>query len=120
MCFTAGTAAIAQTATSGRASAGAGRGTCGRGRSLMAETIVPVKIRTARKQHACDDCPEPIMPGDKYELHVTPPHRLDVWDSDHWLTYRTHWPRRPDPQRFLLGCAEAAAYREQAERNARA
>ena len=84
------------------------------------ETIVPVKIRTARKQHSCDDCPEPIMPGDKYELHVTPPHRLDVWDSDHWLTYRTHWPRRPDPQRFLLGCAEAAAYREQAERNARA
>ena len=37
MCFTAGTAAIAQTATSGRASAGAGRGICGRGRSSMAD-----------------------------------------------------------------------------------
>ena len=115
MCFTAGTAAIAQTATSGRASAGAGRGTCGRGRSLMAETIVPVKIRTARKQHACDDCPEPIMPGDKYELSATPPHRISEYDVPRWLTWRTHYPRHAE-HRFLPGCDEAAAYRENQRR----
>ena len=78
--------------------------------------VIPAKVRTARKQHACDDCPEPIMPGDKYELHVTPPHRLDFWDSDHWLTYRTHWPRNGDSGWFLFGCIEAAAYRENQRR----
>jgi len=28
------------------------------------------EIRTARKQHRCDECPSQIMPGEKYE-HVT-------------------------------------------------
>lgn len=79
--------------------------------------ILPVQIRTARKRHACDDCAGLIEPGEKYELRVTPPHRLDVYDVDHWLTWRTHWPRH-DGRRFLPGCDEAAAYRENAERSA--
>lgn len=73
--------------------------------------VVPVKVRTARKLHTCDDCQGPIEPGDRYELSVTPPHRLDVYDVDHWLTWRTHYPRH-DGHRFLPGCDEAAAYRE--------
>jgi hypothetical protein len=87
---------------------------------MSADTIIPVKVRTARKQHACDECPVPIMPGDKYEFHVTPPHRLDFYDVDRWLTYRAHWPRNGAAGWFLFGCIEAAAYREQAERNTRA
>jgi hypothetical protein len=77
--------------------------------------IIPVKVRTARKQHTCDDCREPIEPRERYELRVTPPHRLDVYDVPHWLTWRTHYPRH-DGRTFLLGCDLSAAYREQAVR----
>jgi hypothetical protein len=91
------------------------------GRRSVAETItragaiLPVKVLTARKRHACDDCQEWIEPGGRYELSVTPPHRLDVMDVDCWLTWRTHYPRQ-DGGRFLPGCHEAAAYREKAVR----
>jgi hypothetical protein len=87
----------------------------------MAETIsrsgaiLPVKIRTARTEHPCNGCPEPIMPGDRYELTAYPPHRVQEYDVDRWLTWRTHYPRH-DGHRFLRGCDEAAAYREQAVR----
>ena len=77
--------------------------------------IIQVQVRTARKEHRCNDCDGPILPGDRYELHVTPPHRLDVYDVDHWLTCKSHWPRH-DGARFLPGCDEAAAYRENARR----
>lgn len=77
---------------------------------------VPVKIRTARKQHACDDCDEPIEPGDVYELSVIPPHREEAWDVDHWLTWRSHYPRNGGTRSHLLGCDVAAAYRENAAR----
>jgi hypothetical protein len=81
------------------------------------DSVLPVKVRIARRQHVCNDCPVPIEPGDRYELSVTPPHRLDVYDVAAWLTWRTHYPRH-DGSRFLPGCAEAAAYREQAAREA--
>jgi hypothetical protein len=81
-------------------------------------SVMPVHIRTARTQHLCSDCEKPIEPGDKYELSVTPPHRIQEYDVDRWLTWRTHYPRH-DGLNFLPGCAEAAAYREQAEREAR-
>jgi hypothetical protein len=28
------------------------------------------RIRTARKQHKCEECAEPILPGDKYEAVI--------------------------------------------------
>jgi hypothetical protein len=76
---------------------------------------IPVKIRTARKQHPCNDCSGMIDPGEKYELAVFPPHSIDVYDVDRWLTWRTHYPRH-DGHRFLFGCDLSAAYRENAER----
>ncbi len=87
----------------------------------MAETverdgaILPTRVRTARKQHACSDCGKPIEPAEKYELTVYPPHSVQEWDVDHWLTWRTHYPRH-DGHRFLLGCDLSAAYREKAMR----
>jgi hypothetical protein len=78
-------------------------------------SVLPVEIRTARKRRTCNDCLLPIEPGDRYELSVTPPHRLDVYDVDRWLTWRCHYPRH-DGDRFQAGCAEAAAYRERAAR----
>jgi len=85
----------------------------------MAETYappVPVKIRTARKRHACDDCGQPVEPGDRYELAVTPPNRDENAPRDRWLAWRSHWPRGGRKRTHLLGCDEAAAYRERAER----
>lgn len=87
----------------------------------MPETIIrdgavlPVKVRIARTGHACNDCPEPIEPGDLYELAVYPPHSIQEWDSDRWLTWRNHYPRH-DGHNFLIGCAMAAAYREKVAR----
>ena len=80
--------------------------------------VLPVEIRTARKRHDCNDCDWPIEPGDRYELSVSPPHRIQDYDVACWLTWRTHHPRH-DGHRFLPGCDEAAAYREKAEREAR-
>jgi hypothetical protein len=79
--------------------------------------VIPVQIRTARKRHICNDCEQPIEPGEKYELAVFPPHRVQEYDVDRWLTWRTHYPRH-DGQRFLIGCDLSAAYREKAEREA--
>jgi hypothetical protein len=82
---------------------------------IRSGAVLPVQVRTARKRHVCNDCPVPIEPGERYELSATPPHRLDVWDSGRWLTWRAHYPRH-DGGRFLRGCAVAAAYAEKAER----
>lgn len=79
--------------------------------------VLAVEIRTARKRHACNDCPEPIERGEKYERTAFPPHSADEWDVDRWLVWRTHYPRW-EGDRFLLGCALAAAYREKASREA--
>jgi hypothetical protein len=79
--------------------------------------VMPVKVRTARTRHTCNDCPEPIKPGDKYEVSVSPPHRVQEYDVDRWLTWRTHYPRH-DGGLFLPGCAEAAAYQEKDQREA--
>jgi hypothetical protein len=80
-------------------------------------SVLPVQIRAARKRYACDDCYQPIEPGDRYELSVSPPHRIQEYDVDYWLTWRTHYPRH-DGLEFLPGCHEAAAYREKAARDA--
>jgi hypothetical protein len=80
-----------------------------------AGAILPVRVRTARRLHLCDDCSLPIEPGEKYELSVTPPHRLDLYDVDRWLTWRTHYPRHASGW-YLLGCDLAAAYQEKAWR----
>lgn len=77
--------------------------------------VLPVQVRTARTQHTCDDCDQPIEPGDRYELSISPPHRIQEYDVACWLTWRSHYPRQ-DHRRFLPGCDEAAAYREKAER----
>ena len=80
--------------------------------------VLPVKVLTARKRHRCDDCKQPIEAGDRYELSVSPPHRIQEYDVGCWLTYRTHHPRH-DQAVFLLGCDLAAACREKAEREKR-
>ena len=73
--------------------------------------VLPVKVLTARKRHRCDDCKQPIEAGDRYELSVSPPHRIQEYDVGCWLTWRTHYPRHDGP-RFLPGCDEAAVRRE--------
>ncbi len=78
--------------------------------------VLPVKVRTARTPHTCDDCGKPIEPGEQYELSVTPPHRISEYDVPRWLTWRTHYPRH-DGGRFMVGCDLAAAYREKAVRD---
>lgn len=82
---------------------------------IRSYSVLPVKVRTARTQHACDDCPVPIAPGDVYELSASPPHRVQEYDVDHWVAWRSHHPRH-DGRNFLIGCAVAAAYREKAAR----
>ena len=77
--------------------------------------VLPVKVRTARTRHRCDDCGQPIEPGEHYELSVTPPHRIAEMDVDRWLAWRSHYPRH-DGGRHLFGCDLAAAYREKAVR----
>jgi hypothetical protein len=78
--------------------------------------VLPVKVLTARKPHDCNDCPEPILPGDRYEMTAIPPHRIPEYDVDFWLTWRTHYPRH-DGGRYLPGCDLAAAHHEKAERD---
>lgn len=73
--------------------------------------VLPVQVRTARRRHACNDCPVPIEPGDRYELAAFPPHSVQEYDVDRWVMWRNHYPRH-DGDRFLPGCDEAAAYRE--------
>jgi hypothetical protein len=84
------------------------------------DTPVPVRVRTARKAHHCDDCRAPIERGDRYEVSVIPPHRSDAMDTPRWLTWRNHAPRFGPSGEFLYGCAMAAAYREKTEREATA
>ena len=79
--------------------------------------VLPVKLRIARTRHVCNDCPEPIEPGDQYEVAVYPPHSVQEYDVDRWVTWRNHYPRH-DGHRFLLGCDLAAAYHEKARREA--
>ena len=78
--------------------------------------VLPVKVRTARTRHACDDCGQPIEPGERYEHSATPPHRISEYDVPVWVAWRTHFPRH-DGSRFLPGCDLAAAYREEAARH---
>ena len=40
-------------------------------------SVLPVQVRTARKQHRCNDYKKPIEPGQKYEHSATPPHGRD-------------------------------------------
>jgi hypothetical protein len=73
---------------------------------------VPVVIRRARKEHPCSRCHQPIDPGDLYEEHNLPPNRDAGVSNEHWWRIRCHagaWPA-------AIGCDEARAYREQAER----
>lgn len=77
--------------------------------------VMPVKVRTARTKHTCDDCHEPIEPGEQYELAVYPPHSIQEYDVDRWLAWRTHYPRHYGGE-FLPGCPLSAAYKEKAQR----
>jgi hypothetical protein len=80
---------------------------------------IAVRVRTARTTHACNDCDQPIEPGEKYELLTVPPHRMPEYDVPRWLAWRTHFPRH-DGMNFLIGCDTSAAYREHADRINRA
>lgn len=74
-----------------------------------------VTIRTARKEHGCCHylCRAPILPGESYEVHSTPPWS-DGNDSPHWMRARVH--RSQPGGGFGSGCDEAAAYRENERR----
>jgi hypothetical protein len=78
--------------------------------TLKREGDVLPEVRTARTRHTCDDCGHPIEPGDQYELSVSPPHSVSEYDVDHWLTWRSHYPR--EGLVFLFGCVLTMAYRE--------
>ncbi len=80
------------------------------------QPVIPVKVRMARKTHTCDDCGKPIEPGSRYEHHVTPPNRDEYMNVARWLTWRTHYPRNGGTRQHLIGCEEAAAYREKEAR----
>lgn len=84
------------------------------------DTIIPVRIRTARTRHACagttDRCGG-IQPGDRYEDWRLPPQR-DVNTGDQWWKLKVHYPSRPESG--ADGCELAAAYREHDERQAAA
>ena len=80
----------------------------------MTEYPIPVRVRTARTRHACDDCSQPIEPGEKYELLTVPPHRMPEYDVPRWLTWRAHQPRTASTQRgrgTVTGWAEGMACR---------
>lgn len=79
---------------------------------------IPSEIRTARRQHDCNDCGQPIEPGEKYEHTAFPPHRISEYDVDHWLTWRNHFPRFGSQGQFLFGCDMSAAYKERCAREA--
>jgi hypothetical protein len=78
---------------------------------------IPVRIRTARKRHRCDDylCKGWIEPGERYEDHRLPPGDIDVGNT-HWIRHKVHAPRWPE--RGPDGCALAGAYQERARREA--
>lgn len=86
----------------------------------MSEIIPPV-IRTARVARPCDQYPRcpagGIQPGERYEDLRLPPGREPFEQSTRWIMHKIHYPRinldgGPD------GCELAAAYAEQARREA--
>lgn len=48
----------------------------------MGPSVARDEIRTARKQHKCCECGNPILPGDKYE------YATGRWDGE-WSHYKT-------------------------------
>ena len=80
------------------------------------DTIIPVRVRTARVSHPCSGVGERcggIKPGEQYEDWRLPPQR-DVNTGDYWWVLKVHHPSRPADG--PTGCELAAAYREHAER----
>jgi hypothetical protein len=81
--------------------------------------IIPMRVRIARRQHACSNyppCRVPIMPGERYEDHRQPPGSYDWGDYRHWITHKVHAPSSPHDG--PTGCEVAAAYHEHAVRDA--
>lgn len=78
---------------------------------MATETVIPVKLRTARVRHDCGQCGRVIEPGELYEVHALPPYRDPNFGAGWWVM-ATHVAAYP----IRRGCDEAAAYRERAER----
>jgi hypothetical protein len=84
--------------------------------------IIPMRIRTARVPHPCDNYPRcpagGIWPGEQYEDHRLPPGREPYEQSTRWIKHKIHYPRIPENGN-ADGCELAAAYREHAARVSR-
>ena len=74
--------------------------------------VIPVKVRTARKQHDCRACLKPIRPGEQYQIWSAPPWRDDN-ESPRWAVVKSHLGAFSDGGH---GCDESAAYAEKQRR----
>jgi hypothetical protein len=71
------------------------------------QTIIPVRVRTARIIHTCGQCPGLILPGQQYEDHRLPPGR-EPNEGDHWWPMKRHYAITNGYSGY--GCDLAQAY----------
>ncbi|MBB6122222.1 hypothetical protein [Nocardiopsis algeriensis] len=56
-----------------------------------------IQTRTARHPRRCDDCPTPILAGERYQVTTIPPRGHDLLSFDTWVRLSRHAGDCPDP-----------------------